>query len=228
MPIKPSRYTDHPISQHSYPIWIQLSGFWRNRGRSIRLFLMAFALTLSALACNLPLAAGENDQADQTDLSEIDALMEEVGLSIDEVMADPMLDERHETLQYMGAPDSFTLQWQELQGQMVRWEEWSYYDFESRFDFVDGVLLWTLDLEQAPNGSIFAHYYDPLAFEYGMTMIDVVSLIPDIDLTEIALDEADIPGGVLYAGDQILLGFDQDALVYVQTFILEPEELLDE
>jgi hypothetical protein len=208
--------------------WKMLSGIWRVRGRYLRFLLLVIALLIAALACNLPVAAPGNGQSDEIDHPELDTLMEEVGISLDELMEVPSVDERTDTLEYMGAPDAFTLEWQELQGQIVRWEEWSYFDFESRFDFVDGVLLWTLDIEPAPSGSIYAHLFNPLEFDFGMTMAEIQRMLPDIAMTEIPLDEAEIPGGVLLAGDQILLGFDEDELVYVQTFILEPEEPLDD
>jgi len=208
--------------------WKMLSDVWRVRGRLFYLLLLSVALLIAALACNMPVTAPGNGRSDEIDHPELDALMGEVGISLDEVMAVPSVDERPDTLELLGAPDAFTLQWQELQGQIVRWEEWSYFDFESRFDFADGVLLWTLDIDPAPSGSIYAHLFNPLEFEFGMTMAEVQLMLPDIAMTEIALDEAEIPGGVLFAGDQILLGFDEDGLVYVQTFILEPEEPLDD
>ena len=205
-----------------------LSDVWQVQGRSFRLRLFLVAILVAALACNMPGIATGNGPTDEIDHPELDTLMEEVGISIDEVMAVPTVDERMDTLELLGPPDSFTLQWQELQGQNVRWEEWSYFDFESRFDFVDGVLLWTLVIDPAPSGSLYAHVFNPLDFEFGMTMAEVQLLLPDIVMTEIPLDEADIPGGVLFAGEQILLGFDEDGLVFVQTFMLEPEEPLDD
>jgi hypothetical protein len=224
----PAWNPDIPYRKNPNMKWKMLSNVWRVQGRSFRLLLLLAALLIAGLACNLPGITTGNGRTDEIDHPELDTLMEEVGISLDEVMAVPSVDERPDTLELLGAPDAFTLQWQELQDQYVRWEEWSYFDFESRFDFVDGVLLWTLDIDPAPSGSIYAHVFNPLEFEVGMTMAEVQRMLPDIVMTEITLDEADIPGGVLFAGDQILLGFDEDALVYVQTFILEPEEPLDD
>jgi len=184
-------------------------------------------LQITALACSLPAALTGEGQSDVMEHPDLDSLIAESGMTLDEVMAPPAVDERSETLDLMGAPDAFTLQWQELQGQTVRWEEWSYFDYESRFDFVDGVLLWTLDIDPAPSGSIYAHTFDPLDFEPGMSTAEVQAMLPNIAMAQVPLDEADIPGGVLLAGDQILLGFDEDRLVYVQTFIVNPEPPLE-
>jgi hypothetical protein len=219
---------DIPFWKNPPTKWNAFFDAWRLRGRSHRWLLLLVALLISALACNMPMNTPSRGDSDEIDHTELDALMEDVGISIEEVMAVPLVDERTDTLELLGAPDAFTLQWQELQGQIVRWEEWSYFDFESRFDFVDGVLLWTLDIEPAPSGSLYAHRFNPLEFEAGMTMAEVQSMLPDIQVTVITLEEVDIPFGVLFAGDQILLGFDEEGLVYVQTFILEPEEPLDD
>lgn len=143
---------------------------------------------------------------------------------MDEALAVAPEDRRHEIISQLGPPDAFSLEWQELEGRQIRWEEWSYFDFRSRFDFVDGELVWTLDIEPAPDGSVYAHAFDPLAFQPAMSLAEVKTELPDLSFTEFPLEEADIPGGTLVAGDQILLGFDQDELVYAQTFILAPED----
>ena len=145
-------------------------------------------------------------------------------MSLAEALAVPAEDARPETLRLMGLPDAFAIEWQELDGQRVRWEEWSYFDQGTRFDFIDGELLWTIDIDPAPDGSLFAHFYDPLEFDDAMPLEAVRSLLGDQELDELQLDEAEIPGGLILAGDQILLGFDAGALVTVQTLILAPTD----
>lgn len=183
------------------------------------------ALAIAGLACSL-LIPGSVQTDQGSGLEAASKVYEETGVSLDEALAVPAEDRRQEILDMFGAPDAFTLQWQELQGQVVRQEEWSYFDFKSRFDFVDGELVWVLDIPEAPDGSIYAHAFDPLAFKPGMSIDEVKAVVGDPELTELPLDEGDIPGGLMLAGDQILLGFDQGQLVCVQTFILTPEEAL--
>ncbi len=183
------------------------------------------ALAIAGLACSL-LIPGSDQTGQGSGLEAASKIYEETGVSLDEALAVPVEDRRQEILDMFGAPDAFTLQWQELQGQVVRQEEWSYFDFKSRFDFVDGELVWVLDIPEAPDGSIYAHAFDPRAFQPGMSIEEAKALVGDPDLTELPLDEGDIPGGLLLAGDQILLGFDQGQLVCVQTFILTPEGAL--
>ncbi len=196
------------------------------RMRDARCLIPATALLVSLLACNLFTPTAGQGGLDAAGQATAAAIYDEAGLSLQEALKTPSEDQRQETLRLLGPPDAFTLQWQELEGQLIRQEEWSYFDFKSRFDFVDGELLWTVDIPAAPDGSTYAHAFDPLTFKPGMSIDEAKALVGDPDLEELPLDEADVPGGMALAGDQILLGFDQGKLVYVQTFILSPEGAL--
>lgn len=167
-------------------------------------------LALAALACNAGSSAGRATA--------------EIEMTLDEALEVTPEDRRPEVLELMGVPDAFTLQWQDLEGKIVRWEEWSYFDAASRFDFVDGELAWTIELDPPADGALYAHAYNPLDFHPAMTPDDARALLADQTLDEQPLDEADIPGGLVLAGDQILLGFDGGRLVYVQTFALNPND----
>ena len=149
-------------------------------------------------------------------------------LSLTEALAIAPDDQRPEVLAEMGPPDAFSLRFDELEGQVVRWETWSYFDFGTRFDFIDGELLWTAELEPVPDGAIYAHFYDPADFRAGMRVAEVVEMLEDQglegrDLQEINLSAVDLKGGVALAGNQILLGFQDDRLVFVETVILTPD-----
>ncbi len=187
-------------------------------------FVWLGLLLATMLACSLLTPGSSEAPQDLSGMETASALLSEAGVSLEEALAAPTDDQRPETLRLLGPPDAFTLQWQELEGKLVRREEWSYFDFKSRFDFVDGELLWTVDIPPAVDGSIYAHAFDPLAFTPGMSIAEAKVLVGDPELIELPLDEADIPGGTALAGDQILLGFDRGKLVYVQTFVLSPEE----
>ena len=142
------------------------------------------------------------------------------GMSLTAALAIAPDDGRPTVLDKLGPPDAFSLRFDELEGQSVRWETWSYFDFGTRFDFVDGELLWTVALEPVPDGAIYAHFYVPDDFRSGMTIAQVKALLDDQILDEIDLSDVDLEGGVALAGDQILLGFQDDRLVFVETVIL--------
>jgi hypothetical protein len=139
-------------------------------------------------------------------------------------------DDRPGILGYLGRPDAFTISLTLVDGAIVRTENWRYYQFGTRVDFVDGIAVWTIDIEPMPDGTMFAAWYDPLAFETGMTESEVAALVAGASPageapTRLALDEggADLEGGVVLAGDQIMIGLSDDQLVYVETVALVPE-----
>ncbi|MFN2273938.1 MAG: hypothetical protein ACK2TX_03725, partial [Anaerolineales bacterium] len=181
----------------------------------VRICLVASCLVLLTAGCNMP------GRSEATAGGEPEATTE---MSLEEALAVPAEDRRPTVLEEMGAPDAFTIRFEALEGQVVRWEEWSYFDFNARFDFVDGELLWTVDLESVPEDTLYAHFYDPLEFEASMSEAQVRALLADQDLATLPMDDADVPEGLLLAGDQIVMGFDNDQLVYVETFALTLEE----
>jgi hypothetical protein len=151
-------------------------------------------------------------------------LVTKKNMTLDQALAITPRDDRPEILQQMGPPDAFRLTFETLNDQAVRYEEWSYFDDQTSLVFVDGTLTSTVSIEPLPDGSIYASYYDPQSFQEGMTSGGVKSLLADQELFEVSTDEIGQPGGLILAGRQILFGFDQDQLVYVETLALTPEE----
>ena len=145
-------------------------------------------------------------------------------ITLSQALAVSPEDRRPTVLDELGIPDAFSIRFEELEGQVVRWESWSYFDFGHAFDFVDGELLWTVELEPIPDASLYAHFYAPDDFRPHMSTAEVRELLVWQSLAEIDLSEGEIEDGVILAGDQILLGFDNDRLVYVETLILTPAE----
>lgn len=179
-----------------------------------------FLLLLPALACNAPnfLSSAPEDLEEVVQQAE-----EEAGMILEEALNIPADDHRPRVLELMGAPDTFRLTFQELEGSMVRWEEWAYYDLGARFDFVDGQLLWTVELEPVPDLAIYAHFYDPREFTADMSPDLARAQLADQELVDIDMAEGDIPSGLFLGADQLLLGFDQNRLVYAESLYLTPE-----
>ncbi len=171
-------------------------------------------LCLVIAGCNYP---GIGSQPSPADSAQDDTISLEAALLI------PPEDRRPTILAEMGAPDAFSISFDTLNGQVVRSESWSYFDFNQRFDFIDGELLWTAELEPVPDGSLYAHFYTPESFGAHMSSAEVRDLMVGQSLEAFDLAEGGVEGGMLLVGDQILLGFEQDRLVYVETLILEPD-----
>jgi hypothetical protein len=144
-------------------------------------------------------------------------------MSLQQALAVTPRDDRPEILKQMGHPDAFRILFEDLGSQTVRREEWSYFDNQTRFDFIDGTLVDTARIAPAPNGTILASYYDPSDFQAYMSFDQVQALFPDEKLLQVDASQAGVPGGLVVAGTQIIMGFDQDQLVYVETLVLTPE-----
>jgi len=139
-------------------------------------------------------------------------------------LAVPPVDERAEILENFGRPDEFDVAIVQVKGGQVRRESWRYYRLGTQVDFVDGVIVWTVDLEAPAGQTIFPAWYDPTDFETGMTISEATALlasaspagsVPEaIDLTE---GGEELAGSALLAGDQISVGFENGILVYVET-----------
>jgi len=151
-------------------------------------------------------------------------------MTLEEALAEPVVDDRPLVLNYLGRPDAFDISVVEVEGGQVRLESWRYFYFGTRIDFVDGEAVWTYDLEPVPEGTIFAAWYDPLTFESGMGVQEASQLIAssspagaEPESLSLAEGGEGLENGVMLVGDQILLGFDGDQLVYVETVALFPE-----
>ncbi|MBM3120577.1 MAG: FHA domain-containing protein [Chloroflexi bacterium] len=140
-------------------------------------------------------------------------------------LAMPTVDERPEILTNFGPPDEFEISIVQVEGGQVRREAWRYFGFGTRIDFVDGEIIWTIDLEPESALVVFPAWYDPTALETGMTIDEArqalieaspADFVPEeIDLAE---GGEDLAGGRMLVGDQIMLVFDQGVLAYAETF----------
>jgi hypothetical protein len=183
----------------------------------VRILILLSLLIASALACNYPaLQPAPTAPADGVDLQE--ALNAET------------VDDRPGVVEYLGRPDAFDIALVEVEGVPVRMESWRYYQYGTRVDFVDGEAVWTVTIEPMPEGTIFAAWYDPLAFPSGMTGAQAAQVagaaspagfVPQ--LMDLSTEGEELAGGSMLVGDQILIGLYQDQVVYVETIAMAPE-----
>jgi hypothetical protein len=171
-------------------------------------FLLVTLLMLAGIACNLTTVMSPPAQP---------------SLTLEQALAVPPRDDRPAILKQMGRPDVFRITFERLDGKPVRSEEWSYLDDKTRLDFVNGTLVDTVALEGVPDGTIFASDYDPQSFTAFMPASAVKTLLASQKLLEENASQVGVPGGVVVAGRQILLGFDQGQLVSVETLALIPQ-----
>jgi hypothetical protein len=151
-------------------------------------------------------------------------------LSLEEALAVEIVDDRPEVLHFLGLPDAFDISIVEVEGGWVRMESWRYFDFGTRIDFVDGEAVWTFDLEPVPEDTLFPAWYNPLSFEDNISPGEASRLVAAAspagaapESLSLAEGGEGLENGALVVGDQIILGFDGDQLVYVETVALYPE-----
>ena len=135
------------------------------------------------------------------------------------------VDRRPDVLAELGGPDAFVITVDEVDDSVVRLETWRYYEAATQLEFVDGELLWSVEIESLPDGSLYPLWYDPAEFTMLASMGETLSVLDDVTLTEIDPGDEAMPDTVLLAGDQLLLAFTHDKLIYVETFPLSPEEV---
>jgi hypothetical protein len=162
------------------------------------------------------------------------AAAEELEISAEmlaQALARETVDERPEVLALLGRPDAFKMSLLDVEGHTVRHESWWYFGLGTQIDFVDGETVWTLEVSPAPPGSISPAWYDPLAFEPGMSAVAAIQLAAQAspaglapEIIDVSEGGQDLAGALILVGDQILLGILDDQVVYVETVPLFSEE----
>lgn len=129
----------------------------------------------------------------------------------------------------LGPPDVFSISWETIGGEdgsggeAVRYETWVYYDLLTAFEFGNGALLSHLPVDDVGSFAILPLQYNPSDFLSSLTWDDVSAMLANPeDAASTTLSEEEF-GAFLqfYAGEQLLVGFDEGGLVYVETFLLE-------
>jgi len=146
-----------------------------------------------------------------------------------EALGSGAVDDRPSIAAAMGRPDTFAISWRDVDGHLVQLESWGYHALVSRVDFADGEFVLTTDLPIPDADTIYPGWYDPAVFTALMALEDAlgeaesaspVGQSPEpVDLSDGGEDMAHMD---LYVGDQIMLGFLDQRLVYVETVALAP------
>jgi hypothetical protein len=126
----------------------------------------------------------------------------------------------------LGRPDAFVVAFEEAPGGgFQRRETWSYLELETAIELVDGQLLGVEPLDPLTGAVIAPTWFDPMAFRPETTVDDVRAML--VDPAALVSTEAPPELGAatltVYAGDQLLVAFDESGLVYVETVPLGVE-----
>jgi hypothetical protein len=197
-------------------------------------------LALAGLAALLGSCGGGEDEGGAATpgpplvLPDIDVEIDEalVAQMEDAVAAlpDPLGDNDRDQIRSMiGLPDAFTISFERSgedgDGPLVRYETWYYYELNTAYEFADGALISNLPMD-AVDGLVFLpKKYDPADFERTTTWDEIVLMLSDPDSFVPRELEAEYEAPlVFYAGEQLLVVFDDEGLFYVETVPLTAEE----
>jgi len=127
----------------------------------------------------------------------------------------------------LGLPDAFSLSFeQDPDGARYRVETWTYALTGMWLTFADGVLIETGSLDvTADDLSAWPVEYDPFAFEPDMTLEQVQALLEGQELVSLEVPAEFGEDMLLYGGDQIVLGFTEGELEFVETLPITVDAL---
>jgi hypothetical protein len=135
-----------------------------------------------------------------------------------------VIDRRSVFLSNLGPPDTFSKAVDEIDGTPVVSEQWSYIEMGVRLDLVDGEIAYVVPIETTPeDAALYPRFYDPMEFDLPMDKDEALKILEGQELTQLDLADADIEDGLMVLGDQIMLGFAEDQLVYVETYARTPD-----
>lgn len=145
------------------------------------------------------------------------------GVTAGDVRGVVSVDRRPELLAELGAPDAFVISVDEVDGSVSRFESWSYFPAGVQIDLVDGEVVWSVQIDELPDGSLLPLAYQPTEFTMLASRAETMAVLEGVEL-EVLSSSADVEvdGAELWAGEQLLLAFVEDRLVYVETYPLAP------
>ena len=147
-------------------------------------------------------------------------------VGIDDVAGIESVDRRSEVLALVGGPDAFVISLDEVGGEVSRLESWSYYEAESQIDFIDGEILWDVEIDDVPDGMLLPLGFTPTEFTMLSSVDEVLAGLEGVELEPLveAAAEFEVEGAELWVGEQLALVFIDDALVYVEAFALAVDD----
>ena len=210
--------------------WTRRSGAGTGRRR------LGAVSTIAVVALLAACGGGSSDDSSSADDSPGTAASDTGGSDSVAVSADEAADElepddfadvdsvdrRPALLSELGEPDACVITVDEVDGELSRFESWSYYEAGSQIDLVDGEVLWDVEIDDVPDGSLYPLVVSPMDFTMLASADETLAGLEDLELVKLdgAADEFEVDGAELWAGEQLALAFVDDALIYVEAYPL--------
>ena len=128
-----------------------------------------------------------------------------------------------------GTPESFKLmikiEYVNFVREVTRIEIWNYYSLKTSLAFIDGNFEAEEEIEDVPDWTLFPIIYRPEQFANEMSLEEVKKkIIGDKPFETMGVPKDLLPDAQLIGFEQIVLGFEQEKLTYVETIPLFPKE----
>ena len=231
----------NPEGPDNVELHLSRAGLFAERGfhdRAIQDLLMALRLDMGSQAAWHALGRAHEMKGElktaQAAYADAIALGEETAAGISaqwdqEVLKLIPADSRLETIEALGMPDAFTLIMAAKSldlNEITRHETWFYYRAGLRFEFVNGIVVSSDELEDVNLETVEAVYtpYRPHQFLPGLDIEAVADIIGEQKYVLYELGDDPLQDGELVYARQLALGFKNGSLFYVRTFPLFTDE----
>lgn len=195
------------------------------------------ALALVAVVAFLLFGGGGGEEAggERLELPDVPVTIDPAQLSRFQAIADTLPEPQGETdrdqlRSLIGPPDTFTITFERAgadgSGPTVRYETWFYYDLGTAYEFADGGFVQDMPMTLTGGPVLLPpRRYDPALFGRDTTWEEITALLLDpaafgpIELEE----EYEVPL-TFYAGEQLIVAFDDEGLFSVESVALAEGE----
>jgi hypothetical protein len=120
-------------------------------------------------------------------------------------------------------PDTFLImEIDDIEGNQVRLETWSYYGGNTSFTFSNGVFMVDGETGAMPDGFSPTPYH-PDQFPLGASLEQITAILSDYTILSVEGGEVIQPGVKFFTAQQLILGFLNNRLFYVEALAHLPE-----
>lgn len=140
--------------------------------------------------------------------------------------------DRDQIRSFLGQPDAFVISFEPsgeaADGPIVRYESWYFYELGTVYEFADGALIMGMPSTLPTGPTILPpRHYDPVLFDRDTPLGGIAALLDNPAAFEpIPVEDEYGISLTFYAGEQLLVAFDDEGLFYVETVPLSVDEEL--
>jgi hypothetical protein len=198
----------------------------RPANRKMALGVVIIAVILSIFACNLPARERSGEEGAPLTTEPSPTPSDQTGQSKDSPDLTGLSDQQKVLVEEFGWPHFFTLlESEDAEGRPVRYEVWTYYDGQTSYTFLDGIFQFDEPAESLPSNALATPYH-PNQFILGASAEQAMAQVPGTKWAAMPGVETFQEGMQIYLSQQLMVGFYQDRLIYIDAMAFVPEEAM--